>query len=107
MPIARDTSRFALRPATNPTVTAASNRSYTTFWNYREGWAATTDPKLSKIMVGVACVSAAVSVTVGVAAIIRGLSDRSYGARAIPAKCPRPPSDPPRKRPELPRGTYR
>lgn len=90
MPVARDPSRFALRPAADSTVTVASNGNWTTFWNYQEGWVATTDPKLGKILIGVACASAVVGV------IINGLSNRSRVARAIPAK-----------RPALPRGTYR
>lgn len=96
MPIARGTPRFALRPAADSTVTTEADGNCWTFLNYREGWVATKDPKLSKILIGVACASAVVGVGMGVVAIINGFSKRGCVARAIPTK-----------RPELPRGTYR
>ena len=66
MHLVKGTSRVAPVSAAGSTVKTIARGNYTTIWNYREGYVATTDPDIAGLIaVGVACV--------GVAALIRVL----------------------------------
>jgi hypothetical protein len=47
MHLAKGTSRVALRSAAGSTVRAVTQPKYTTIWDYREGYVATTDPDVA------------------------------------------------------------
>jgi hypothetical protein len=60
MPIVKGTSRIALGSAVGSATTAMARGEYTTLWNYREGYVATTDPDIAgMIAVGAVCVGVA------------------------------------------------